>query len=102
GGNGSGTFAIVVSGDGVSMTPGPVPHGLPVIDSVVAAESTGQRDIRTADLPSSTEAEASTPIRVLTDPVQVRDGRIVYLQVVGDRTAEQQTLQVLIVVLVVG
>jgi signal transduction histidine kinase len=38
---------------------------------------------------------------VLTEPVSVR-GQVVYLQVVGDRTTEVRTLNVLVVVLVVG
>jgi signal transduction histidine kinase len=106
GGNGSGTFAMVVDGDGQTLTQGPVPHGLPVIDSVTAAQATGQQDIREAELtttggPGGTTTSTTIPIRVLTDPVEVR-GQTVYLQVVGDRTAEQQTLQVVVVVLIVG
>ena len=101
GGNGSGTFAMVVDADGQALSPGPVPHGLPVIDSVVAAQATGQRDIRTAEIDPTGTGRSTTPIRVLTDPVDVR-GQVVYLQVVGDRTAEQQTLQVLVLVLIVG
>jgi signal transduction histidine kinase len=101
GGNGSGTFALVVDGDGQTLSAGPVPQGLPIVGSVVAAEATGQRDIRTAELTSGGPSEASLPIRVLTDPVQVR-GQVVYLQVVGDRSAEEQTLQVVVVVLIVG
>ncbi len=101
GGNGSGTFAMVVDGDGQTLTQGPVPNGLPVVDSVVAAQATGKQDIRNAELVSAGTNPITTPIRVLTDPVQVR-GQVVYLQVVGDRTAEQQTLQVLVLVLIVG
>jgi len=94
GGPGSGTFALVLNGAGSTITPGPVPAGLPNTDSFQAAQTTGARDIRPAYL-------NETPIRVLTEPVQVR-GQTVYLQIVGDRTAEQRTLQVLVIVLVVG
>ena len=42
-----------------------------------------------------------TPVRVLTDPVHFR-GQPFYLQIVGDRTTEERTLRVLVIVLVVG
>jgi signal transduction histidine kinase len=61
------------------------------------------RDIRTSTL-EVTAPDGSTdvtPIRVLTQPVAVRD-QMVYLQVVGDRTTEVRTLAVLVIVLVVG
>jgi signal transduction histidine kinase len=41
------------------------------------------------------------PVRVLTDPVTFR-GRQLYVQIVGDRTTEERTLNVLVIVLVVG
>ncbi len=47
------------------------------------------------------EAQVVTPVRVLTDPVGFR-GQPVYLQVVGNRTTEQRTLRILVVVLVLG
>src|SRR4051812_13837964 len=103
GGNGSGTFLMVVDGDGRPLTQGPVPHGLPIRESVSAAATTHARDIRTATLTGDGDDDtpATTPIRVLTDPVEFR-GDTVYLQIVGDRSAEQQTLQVLVIVLIVG
>jgi signal transduction histidine kinase len=97
GGPGSGTFAMVIGPDGGALSRGPVPPGLPVTASVDAAKASGKRDIRTAEL----DTQPPTPIRVLTDPVSFR-GQEVYIQIVGDRTAEQRTLQVLVVVLVLG
>jgi signal transduction histidine kinase len=98
GGTGSGTYSLVADGD-LRIFPlpgqGNVPSGLPLADGITAARATGGTDIRT------TTIAANTPVRVLTEPVAVR-GRTVYLQVVGDRTTEQRTLSVLVVVLVVG
>ena len=94
GGPGSGTFALVIGPNGRVIAPGPVPDGLPNQDSYGAAQTSGARDVRAAFI-------GDTPIRVLTDPIQVR-GQTVYLQIVGDRTAEQRTLQVLVLVLVGG
>jgi len=102
GGLGSGTFALVADHDGRALTRGPVPHGLPLIESIAAAETSKARDIRTAVIDAAQKGEQATPIRVLTDPVQTRGGQTVYLQIVGDRTAEQQTLQVLVLVLILG
>jgi two-component system, OmpR family, sensor histidine kinase CiaH len=100
GGPGSGTFSLVASASGdVVIGDGPfrgqVPEGLPLMDGIQAAAETSARDIRNATIGQD------TPVRVLTDPVSFR-GRVVYLQVVGDRTTEQRTLAVLVVVLVVG
>ena len=80
--------------------------------SVEAAKATGERDIRSATISSTPVSgvtpvadraitSATTPVRVLTDPVRVR-GQPFYLQVVGDRTTEERTLGSCIVVLVVG
>ena len=63
----------------------------------------GVRDIREAALARCSRARPTrwgsrsrdgTPVRVLTDPVMFR-GRQLFLQVVGDRTAEERTLRVL-------
>jgi signal transduction histidine kinase len=100
GGPGSGTFSLVaneagqvVIGDGPAR--GDMPDGLPDRDGIEAAKAVSGRDIRTATIAQD------TPVRILTEPVRVR-GRVVYLQVVGDRTTEVRTLGVLVVVLVVG
>ena len=97
-GPGSGTYALLASGDGRPLLgPGQrdVPSGLPLTSGVEAAQASGQRDVRTATI------SAGIPVRVLTDPVVLR-GQMVYLQVVGNRSTEQRTLGVLVVVLVVG
>ena len=112
GGPGSGTFTLIVNDQGAVVGPrgGLVPSGLPVASSVAAVRASGSRDIREAtisvpvdepDSPGGSPAQAITPIRVLTDPVQFR-GRQFYLQVVADRTTEARTLQVLVIVLVIG
>jgi signal transduction histidine kinase len=117
GGPNSGVFRLVVDASGLPVTP--VPAGLPVTESVDAARTTGKRDIRNATItmtavsvgverfgtgaPVRVEAttDTATPVRVLTDPVRFR-GRDFYLQIVGDRTTEEQTLRILVIVLVVG
>jgi signal transduction histidine kinase len=97
-----------------------LPPGLPVTDSFQAAKATGDRDIRSATITMTrvtvfepgvapgavppgevTETRFTTPVRVLTDPVRFR-GQSFYLQVVGDRTTEERTLRILVIVLVVG
>jgi signal transduction histidine kinase len=93
--------------------PGPrqrVPGGLPVTASVDAARTTGKRDIREATVPIQVRSitvdgvsasVTETPVRVLTDPVTVR-GQQFYVQIVGDRTLEERTLRILVLVLVIG
>jgi signal transduction histidine kinase len=106
GGPASGTFAMVLdaSGDPVVRS-GRIPSGLPVIASIDAARESGQRDIREANVQigggPAVEETTETPVRVLTDPVTFR-GRQIYLQIVGDRSTEERTLQVLVLILVVG
>ena len=112
GGPGSGTLTMVVNDRGVPVGPrqGRPPSGLPVMASIAAARETGQRDIREDTVPIAASGSTvdgvsatatQTPVRVLTDPVQFR-GRQLYLQIVGDRTTEERTLQTLVLVLVVG
>ena len=120
GGPNSGTFTMVVRDDGRPVGRGPVPDGLPVMESVEAAKASGERDIRSATITSTVvnvvpgdvgstagtpdaieETVVTTPVRVLTDPVSFR-GQSFYLQVVGDRTTEERTLRILVIVLVVG
>jgi signal transduction histidine kinase len=87
------------------------------MESLDAAKASGERDIRSATIttkvitvgqvdiqPTTTtqdQTTLTTPVRVLTEPVTFR-GRPFYLQVVGDRTTEQRTLAILVVVLVIG
>jgi signal transduction histidine kinase len=111
GGPASGTFAMVLDEGGDPIGRGArIPGGLPVAASVDAARTTGKRDIREATVPiqvrsvtvDGVSASATeTPVRVLTDPVSVR-GRQLFVQVVGDRTTEERTLRILVLVLVVG
>jgi signal transduction histidine kinase len=111
GGPGSGTLTMVVNDEGDPVGPrGRIPSGLPVQDSIDAARQSGHRDIREAMVPIvvngvSVDGVApsvnQTPVRVLTDPVEFR-GRQLFLQIVGDRTTEERTLRVLVLVLVVG
>jgi two-component system sensor histidine kinase CiaH len=100
GGAGSGTFALLADAGGQQVDlPGPgqprVPQGLPLPAGIEAAKATGARDIQNATI------VLDTPVRVLTEPVSVR-GRQLYLQVVGDRTTEVRTLNVMLVVLILG
>jgi signal transduction histidine kinase len=109
GGPGSGLFTMIVNDQGAQVGPGPrVP---PVQASIDAVRATGVRDIRETTIsvgptiigPAgvSVRSAAATPVRVLTDPVTFRGQRF-YLQVVGDRTSEERTLRVLVLVLTVG
>ena len=103
GGQGSGTFAAPGRTRRASRSTCPdrasrrVPDGLPLLAGIEAVQATGTRDIQ-----QRRRSVVDTPVRVLTEPVPLR-GRQFYLQVVGDRTTEVRTLNVvLVVVLVVG
>ena len=97
GGGSSGTYAVAIDPQG-NMVGGPrIPHppsGLPDRDGVAAAAATG-RDVRTTTI-------AGTPVRILTETVDVGDGQVFTVQVVQDRTAEQRTLETMLAVLVIG
>jgi two-component system, OmpR family, sensor histidine kinase CiaH len=95
GGGGSGTYALAIGPDGTVLNdrgPKPPPD-LPYQDAVAAAAGTG-RDVRIASL-------GGTPVRILTETVEV-DGQTFTVQVIQDRTTEQQTLQTMLAVLLVG
>src|SRR6478672_3308863 len=92
GGNSSGTFAWPFDADGQSLARG-APQGLPVQDSLAAAVATGT-DVRPASI-------GPLPIRAMTQRIDSPIGTI-YIQVIQDRTAEQQTLDALLRVLIVG
>ncbi len=95
GGNSSGTFAMAVDAEGNSLVRGnTLPPGLPVRDSLTAAVDGGGTDIR----PS---AIGALPIRTMTERVDSPVGTV-YIQVIQDRTAEQQTLDTILRVLLVG
>jgi len=97
GGGGSGTYALILDAKGVPVAGSrdePQPPGLPFTPGVIAAAA-GGRDVETTVL-------AETPVRILTEKVAV-PGRGTYtVQVVQDRTTEQQTLRVILRVLLVG
>jgi two-component system sensor histidine kinase CiaH len=96
GGGGSGTYALIVdpAGNVVTGPRGPQPPpGLPYEAGVTAAAASG-RDIRTTTL-------SGTPVRVLTETVDV-DGQTFTVQVIQDRSAESQTLQTMLAVLLIG
>ena len=94
GGNSSGTFAMALDAAGNNLGRGVVlPQGLPVRDSLSAAVSSGQ-DVRPASI-------GTLPIRAMTERVATPVGNL-YVQVIQDRRAEQQTLDAMLRVLLVG
>ncbi|HEY7130984.1 MAG TPA: HAMP domain-containing sensor histidine kinase [Candidatus Limnocylindrales bacterium] len=93
GGGSSGTFAMAVDAEGRNLTRGDLPTGLPVRDSLAAAVGDGT-DTRLATI-------GALPIRAMTQRVDSSVGTI-YIQVIQDRTAEQQTLDAILRVLLVG
>jgi two-component system, OmpR family, sensor histidine kinase CiaH len=91
GGSASGTVTLVVDQTGVPLNPlqsGLI--GLPVADGVQAALSAGE-DLREAVV-------ESTPVRVLSRRVTI-NGEPFVVQVVQDRTAEDQTLTLLVTIM---
>ena len=97
GGGGSGTYAMILDPDGnpiLGPRDQPPPPGLPYEPGVEAAAATG-KDIQTTQI-------GRTPVRILTETVEVPPRGTFTIQVVQDRTTEQQTLQVIAFVLVVG
>lgn len=100
GGPGSGTYTLVADAQGQVVAgggpgQGRVPDGLPLMAGIEAVVAGAPQDVRNATI------SIDTPVRVLTEGV-VFHGQTIYLQVVGDRTAEVRTLTVLVVVLVFG
>ena len=95
GGAGSGTFAMVLNRDGeaVGRHPPPIPDGLPIQSSIDACASS-KRDVRLATV-------RETPLRVLTERIETNVGPV-YVQVIGDRTAEETTLNAILRVLLFG
>ena len=109
GGGGGGTIALAVDqGDNVLTQRGfRVPDGLPNMAAVEAARTSG-RDVRTTSLlaqgfgPGGSPSSIQTPVRILTESVQAADGETYAVQIVGDRIAEQRTLDVMLAVLLIG
>lgn len=96
GGRGSGTFALLLRPDGRPLVlPGmPLPAGLPDREAATAALADG-RDVRTVRI-------EDVPVRILSERITGRRLGDLVLQVVGDRTAEQRTLDVLRAILLIG
>lgn len=96
GGRGSGTFALLLRPNGqlVALPGMRLPGGLPDLDSASAALATG-RDVRTTRI-------EGVPVRILSERITGRRLGELVVQVVGDRTAEERTLEVLRLVVLVG
>ena len=109
GGGGSGTIALAVDGGDNVLAPRGfhVPPGLPDMAGVASARAKG-RDVRTTSLtsqgfgPNGAQTTVTTPVRILTENVAVTGGSTYTVQVIGDRVAEQRTLDTMLVVLLVG
>ena len=85
---------MAVDAQGNNLVRGPEPpSGLPVRDSLAAAVASGS-DVRPAKI-------GSVPIRAMTERVDSPVGTV-YVQVIQDRTAEQQTLDSILRVLLIG
>ena len=104
GGSSSGTYAMVVDADGNNLNargPG-IPDGLPIMRSVAAAAGADDgRDISLATVGGPAAEGRPTPIRVMTLRVTAPFGEA-FVQVIQDRTAEQQTLDAMRTVLLGG
>ncbi|HEV8403450.1 MAG TPA: histidine kinase dimerization/phospho-acceptor domain-containing protein, partial [Candidatus Limnocylindrales bacterium] len=109
GGGGSGTIALAVDGSGNVLAPRGfhVPPGLPDMAGVASARAKG-RDVRTTSLtsagygPDGAQTTVSTPVRILTENVALSGGPTYTVQVIGDRVAEQRTLDTMLIVLLIG
>ena len=93
GGDSSGTYAMPLDAAGNNLLGRPFPDGLPVMSSLAAAVA-ADRDIRVTTV-------GTLPARALTQKVTTNVGDI-YVQVIQDRTAEQQTLDAIRTVLLIG
>ncbi len=97
GGGSSGTFALIAGSDGEPLVFGPrmpvIPDGLPFEAGIDAARSAGT-DVRVATIDG-------TPFRIRTEQADSSLGTV-YIQTIQDRTAEQQTLDAIRSVLLVG
>ncbi len=109
-GVGAGTIALAVDQDDNLAIVGQrgfrVPDGLPNMAAVAAARANG-RDVRTSSVlaqqgPGGSPSSNQTPVRILTENVQAVNGETYAVQIVGDRIAEQRTLDVMLMVLLIG
>ena len=99
---GGSTYALLIDPNG-DLVVGPreqrPPVGLPYEPGVSAAATSG-KSIQTGEI--GRPPSGPVPVRILTETVDV-PGRGTYtVQIVQDRTTEQQTLRVILTVLVVG
>ncbi|MBA2720688.1 MAG: HAMP domain-containing histidine kinase [Chloroflexi bacterium] len=105
GGTSSGTLAVAVDADGNNAVSGPddLPPGLPVRAALAAAVDSG-RDLRQATVETLDDDGqlVNVPVRVVTQRALSPRAGEVYIQVLQDRTAEQQTLDAIRTVLLVG
>ena len=94
---GSPTFAFALD-DHDRVIGGPrdfhLPPGLPDMAAIAQSRSGGQ-DLRTTNV-------GTTPVRILTQTFPGIEGIDFTVQVVQDRTAEQNTLNVMLIVLLIG
>lgn len=92
---GDATYALALDSNGTPILRrgAHLPEGFPYEPGVEAASQDGP-DIQTATI-------GETPVRVLTQEIVV-DGSTYTLQVIQDRTVEQQTLQVMLAILLIG
>ena len=95
GGGASGTFALIANDQGQAVGPGSffMPSEFPIEAGIDAARTSGV-DIRTTVVDG-------TPVRVRTEKADSNIGTV-YIQVIQDRTAEQQTLDAIVRVLFLG
>jgi signal transduction histidine kinase len=94
GGDSSGTFAMPLDAQGNYLSRGPaLPDGWPVMESLAAAVANG-KDVRVAQV-------GALPIRTETTRVATDVGDV-YVQVIQDRRPEQQTLDAILRVLLIG
>jgi signal transduction histidine kinase len=94
GGPASGTLAILTQAGGAGIDPRLAPDELVDKSALIAANQTGEQIVSEATI-------AGVPWRVLTLPIATPNGTML-VQVLGDRTDEQRTLAVLLIVLIAG
>jgi signal transduction histidine kinase len=94
GGPASGTVAILTSVDGADVAVSKQPFELVDKEALNRAAQSGQQIVTEATI-------AGVPWRVFTAPI-VTPGGTMLVQVLGDRTDEQRTLSVLLIVLIAG
>jgi signal transduction histidine kinase len=102
GGPASGTALLLFDASGRQVLPEgtTISPDLPVQAGFAAALG-GERDLRTATISIGATEEHATPVRVLSESIEV-GGATYVLQVLQDRSTEAQTLAVVLAVLAIG